>query len=275
VTGSELGNAKADPGQIEQVIMNLAVNARDAMPGGGQLTIETRNVHVSDADAAEHLGMTAGPYVALSLTDTGSGMDEPTRARIFEPFYTTKEKGKGTGLGLSTVFGIVQQSGGHVVVESELGAGTTFRVYLPRTASVAEEPRDSSRAPATLHGSETILVAEDDDQVRAVVVGILRRSGYDVLEAQNGGEALLVCEQHADRIHLLVTDVIMPRMSGRKLAERLTTLRGDMRILFMSGYTDGVIAEHGILDEGVSFLQKPITPAALLFKVREALESAR
>ena len=273
LTAQSLGRVRVDPGSIEQVIMNLVVNARDAMPTGGKLTMQTGNVVLDEAYAREHLGVTPGPHVMLAVTDTGTGMDQATQARIFEPFFTTKEKGKGTGIGLSTVFGIVQQSGDHVWVYSEPGRGTTFKIYLPRVDAAVEAVR-AIEPPATLRGSETILLAEDDDQVRAVALGILRKRGYRVIEARNAGEALRQSEKHAGTIHLLLSDVVMPEMSGPELGRRLASARPDMKVLCMSGYTDDSIVRHGVLEAGIAYLQKPLTADALTTKVREVLESS-
>ena len=261
---------KADPGQIEQVIMNLAVNARDAMPRGGALTIETANTLIDENYARKHVSARLGRYVRLKVRDTGCGMDEETRLRIFEPFFTTKERGKGTGLGLSTVYGIVKQSGGHITVESQPDSGTTFRILLP----MAEEKVAEADAPAQAHspkGSETILVVEDEEAVRKLTRIILSVGGYTVLEAANGFEALELCGQRS--IDLLLTDVVMPQMSGRELVEKVSLIRPRMKVLYMSGYTDDAIVRHGVLDAGVPLLQKPFTPDTLSRKVREILDN--
>lgn len=271
--GANVGKIQVDPGQLEQVVMNLVLNARDAMPHGGNLTISTGNASLDEAYAARHAGVVPGQYVLLSVGDTGQGMDAFTRARVFEPFFTTKDQGKGTGLGLSTVWGIVTQSGGHVAVQSAVGQGTTFNVYFPRVSFEAEEAPAEPSLPTTSTGNETVLVVEDEEQVRTLVSSVLRRAGYTVLEAQDGGEGLLVCEKYPLAVHLLLTDVIMPRMNGRELAERLLRARSGMKVLYMSGYTDNVMLQNGVIDPGSSFLPKPITPQALLRKVREVLDS--
>ena len=271
VLESDLGSIKADPGQIEQIIMNLVVNARDALPQGGKLTIETKNVSLDDDYTKHHIAVVPGPFVMLAVSDTGIGMDEQTKARIFEPFFTTKLAGKGTGLGLSTVYGIVKQSGGNILVYSEAGRGTTFKVYLPRVDEGDQEYKRSAESVEDLQGSGTILLAEDEEMVRTLASQVLEMYGYQVLEAANGGAALLICERHKERIHLLITDVVMPEMSGPELADRLAQLRPKMKVLFMSGYTDDAIVHQGVLDEGTPFIQKPFAPDDLARKVKEVL----
>jgi two-component system, cell cycle sensor histidine kinase and response regulator CckA len=267
----KLGRVRADPGNIEQVILNLAVNARDAMPKGGKLTMETANVTLDETYARDHQGAQPGPHVMLAVTDTGSGMDSVTQSRIFEPFFTTKEKGKGTGLGLSMVFGIVKQSGGTVWVYSEVGQGTTFKVYLPRVGGAVETERPAT-APKSLRGRETILLVDDDDQVRVVSRAILQKAGYAVVEARSAAEAIAYAEGHTGTIDLLLTDVVMPQMSGPELAKRLGNARPAMKLLCMSGYTDDSIVRHGVLESHIAYLQKPITPEALALRVRQVLD---
>jgi len=270
----DLGKVKADPNQLEQVLMNLAVNARDSMPKGGKLTIETDNVYVDEAYASRHFSVTPGHYVVLAITDTGCGMNEATQSRIFEPFFTTKEVGKGTGLGLSTVYGIVKQSGGYVWVYSEVGRGTTFKIYLPRVDSPSEELKLRPAEVELRAGTETVLLVEDEETVRDMTREILQESGYQVLEARHGQEALRIAGQYPGAIHLMLSDVVMPQMSGRELAEQLTPLRKDMKVLYMSGYTDDAIVHHGVLEAGVAFIEKPFTPNGLARKVRETLNAA-
>jgi two-component system cell cycle sensor histidine kinase/response regulator CckA len=270
--GSDIGKVMADPGQIEQVLVNLIVNARDAMPRGGNLTIETRNVELDEEYGSKHVGVAPGKYVLLAVSDTGEGMNEEVRRRVFEPFFTTKEKGKGTGLGLSTVYGIVKQSGGNIWVYSESGKGTTFKVYLPRVASATPESGKEIVEVAPRGGTETILLVEDEAVVRGLACRILEQAGYSVIEAAKGDEALQACEEHGDEIALLLTDVVMPEMSGKELADRLKSEYPELRMLFMSGYTDEAIVHHGVLDSTVEFIQKPFTPSGLLKKVRDVLE---
>lgn len=245
------------------------------MRQGGKLTIETKNAYLDEDYAKSHIAVIPGPYVMLAVSDSGSGMDGQTQARIFEPFFTTKEAGKGTGLGLSTVYGIVKQSGGNIWVYSEVERGTTFKVYLPRVDEGTENYIRSAESKEAVRGAETILLAEDEEMVRLLARQVLEVHGYQVLEAANGGAALLICERHHEPIQLLVTDVIMPEMSGRELAERLAPLRPEMRVLYMSGYTDDAILHRGVLDEGANFIQKPFPTDALARKVREVLDAPR
>ena len=272
-----LARVKADPGQIEQVLVNLAVNARDAMPDGGRITIATANAKLSPAYAAANPEVRPGPYVLLSVADTGHGMSDETQAHLFEPFFTAKERGKGTGLGLATVYGIVQQSGGHIRVNSAAERGSTFLIYLPWVEASEDGARAEDRRllPRPSPGTETVLLAEDEEAVRRLAREILAGNGYKVLEAGNGREALLLSEAHRGEIHLLLTDVAMPKMSGRELTEQIRPLRPDLRILYMSGYTDDAILLHGFLEDGIPYLQKPFTPDGLARKVREVLDSAR
>jgi signal transduction histidine kinase len=271
---SELGNIKADPVQLEQVIMNLVVNARDAMPKGGKLSIETSNVYLDESYAREHVSVVPGEYVMLAISDTGCGMDEETRQRIFEPFFTTKEPGKGTGLGLSMVYGIVRQSGGNIWVYSEEGTGTTFKIYFPRVTAEAQEYKRTNGCAETPKGSETILLVEDAALVRTLARRVLETAGYRVLEAASAEAALKVCETiNGTRIDLLLTDVVMPGMSGNDMSKILLARQPDMPVLYMSGYTDDAIVQHGVLEPGINFLQKPFSPGALAMKVREVLDA--
>ena len=274
VLGTQIGCVKADPGYVGQVLMNLVVNARDAMPNGGTVTIATENVTLDGHQAGAHAGVAPGDYVMLSVSDTGTGMTDDVKARLFEAFFTTKPKGKGTGLGLATCQTIVQQSGGHVGVDSELGRGTTFRIYLPRVEQpVDTAPKPIQTAPPA-RGTETLLVVEDDPAVRHLAEGVLKAQGYDVLSAPNGQDALHVAREHkGSPIRLVVTDVIMPLMGGKVMAEWLKTAYPDLKILFTSGYTDEAIAQEGVLEPGIAFLPKPYTPAALTRRVRELLDT--
>jgi PAS domain S-box-containing protein len=268
---ADLGHVRADPGQLEQVLMNLVVNARDAMPGGGTLTIETANVELDKEYVEAHVPAVPGPYVMIAVSDTGTGMSEEVRRRIFEPFFTTKETGKGTGLGLSTAYGIVKQSGGYIWVYSEPGHGTAFKIYLPRVREPVERLAPPPAAER-LTGTECILLAEDDAALRRLAVEFLRKLGYTVLSAGNAEEGLAVARESKRSIDLLVSDVVMPGASGRDLARRLAELQPKARVLYISGYTDDAIVHHGMLEPGLAFLQKPFTPQALARKVREVLD---
>ncbi len=270
----ELWRVKFDPGQLDQVVMNLVVNAKDAMPKGGKLTIETVNVDLDEVYARQHgIKLKPGPFVVLAVSDTGMGIDEKTQFNIFEPFFTTKEKGKGTGLGLSTVYGIVKQNGGYIWIYSEPGQGTTFKIYLPKTEEEIAFAEEEQKQPKNLEGSETILLAEDDDSARKLIRSTLQEYGYWVLETQDGKEALQLVEHHKGPIHLLLTDVVMPGMSGRELAERLQPRQPKMKVLYMSGYTDNAIVHHGVLESGTPFIHKPFPPKALVSKVRKVLDT--
>jgi signal transduction histidine kinase len=268
----DLGRVRADPNQIEQVIVNLAVNARDAMPEGGKLTIQTCNVELDDSFTQAHLGSVPGSYALLTVTDTGAGMDASVRAHLFEPFFTTKEVGKGTGLGLATVYGIVKQSGGYISVYSEPAHGTAFKIYLPR---ISPAPSSSVPQPKTgaARGSETILVVEDESAVLTLSRRALEAQGYVVLAASDGPAALRLVERHGGTIHLLVTDVVMPGLSGHELAGKLAVLRPGIRVLYMSGYPGDAVVQHGTLPEGSAFLQKPFSPDGLARKVRDVLDA--
>jgi PAS domain S-box-containing protein len=268
----DLWMVSADAGQIEQVVMNLAVNSRDAMPAGGKLTIETANVPLDQEYARHHIAIVPGDYVMVAVSDTGMGMDEETRNRLFEPFFTTKGPGKGTGLGLSTVYGIVKQSGGNIWVYSEPGRGSTFKIYFPRSSGTAVESGAKVK-PTTTRGTETVLLTEDEDGVRQLASKVLRGLGYVVLEARSGREAVSVTEAFTGNIHLLLTDVVMPEFSGSELAQRIGVMRPGIKVLYMSGYTNEAIIHHGVLASNIAYLQKPFTPDVLARKVREVLEA--
>jgi PAS domain S-box-containing protein len=271
----ELGSVKADQGQIEQVIMNLAVNARDAMPEGGKLKIQTANVVLDQIYTRNHPGSKAGDYVMLGVTDTGTGMDAGTLAHMFEPFFTTKERGKGTGLGLATVYGIVKQSNGYIWVESALGKGSAFQIYLPRHEGQPAAEELKSGIVENLRGSESILLAEDSEALRKLAQSNLESAGFRVLSAQSGEEALEIATRHASTFDLLLTDVVMPGMNGRVLAEQLLPRQPGMKVLYMSGYTDSFIAGHGVLEPGTYLLHKPFTEEVLIRKVREVLDGGK
>jgi len=273
VQGAGLGLTRADPGQIEQVLMNLAVNSRDAMPDGGKLTIRTANVVLDSDFASRHPGTSPGVFVKISVSDTGTGMDAATQARIFEPFFTTKGPGKGTGLGLAMAYGIVKQSGGSIRCESEVGIGTTFEIFLPREVSARAMEIRAAGATPRVTGRETILLVEDEEAVRNVTRRILVAAGYQVLAAPGGAEALKLWAEHKDQVSLLLTDVVMPGMSGRELADRLLAMSEDLKILYMSGYTDEAIVHRGVLDPGTNFIGKPFNTEALLGRVRSALDA--
>jgi two-component system cell cycle sensor histidine kinase/response regulator CckA len=269
----DAGRIHADPGQIQQVLINLAINSRDAMPEGGSLLVQTGRAQLNSDYVGQHLGVKPGSYVTLEVSDTGSGMDEATRKRVFEPFFTTKPQGKGTGLGLSTVYGIVRQCGGSIDIYTEPGHGTTFRVYLPRVLDEASEEREQEQEP--VGGHETVLVVEDEDGVRKMVHTALERSGYQVLVASSGPEALGIAAAHEGPIDLLITDMIMPRMNGGELAKRFEKLRPAMALLFISGYAGNTLQTTGNLESQAAFLQKPFAPAALLSRVRELLDARK
>jgi CheY-like chemotaxis protein len=274
VSGVDLGPVKVDAGQFEQILVNLAVNARDAMPEGGKLLIETANVDLDEEYCVMHPYVRPGRFVMLAVSDTGHGMSEEIKRQIFEPFFTTKPKGTGTGLGLATIYGVVKQAKGSIEVYSEVGKGTTFKIYVPRVDDKTAGPPESSPPMELLGGSETVLLVEDEAVVRDLGVRILAGLGYRVMRAGNGDEAIALAGEHGERIDLLLTDVVMPGMSGRDLANRLTRIHPEARVLFTSGYTDNVIVHHGVLDEGVSFIGKPYSPSALAKKVREVLDKA-
>jgi two-component system cell cycle sensor histidine kinase/response regulator CckA len=272
---TQLGHVHIDQGSIEQVILNLALNARDAMPKGGRITIRTSNVDLRDDNAPTNCKVAAGPYVVLAVSDEGAGMSPEIMTHIFEPFFTTKGNGKGTGLGLATVYGIVKQSGGDISVESKLRQGSVFKIYLPRVKSPSDSKPQGTNGGEAPRGSETILVAEDEDIVRKVVVRALRKKGYTVLPARSGPEAILISAKHSDPIHLLLTDVIMPGMNGRELAESMAPKRPGMATLYMSAYNQEIIAQRGVLAPGTALIEKSFSSEGICQKVREVLDTAR
>ena len=274
VLARDLGDIKNDRSQLSQVILNLVANARDAMNKGGRLTIETSNTYLGEAYARDHLDVVPGPYVQLSVTDSGQGMDKETVSRIFEPFFTTKEQGAGSGLGLATVYGIVRQSGGHIWVYSEPGRGTTFKIYLPRVSGASGEESEQSADTTVSNGTETILLVEDSKLLARVTRDFLVATGYRVLLAAEASEALHIAAEYPGRIHILLTDVVMPHMNGRELSEELLKKRPEVKVLYMSGHTAGVISQNALLDEDVAFIEKPFTHEGLARKIRQLLETA-
>jgi two-component system, cell cycle sensor histidine kinase and response regulator CckA len=268
----DLGLVKADPGQVSQVLMNLAVNSRDAMPNGGKLVIETANVELDDTYGRQHLGARPGPHVMLAVSDTGTGMDSDTLAHVFEPFFTTKETGKGTGLGLSMVYGIIKQSNGYIMAYSEPGRGTTFKIYFPRTQESVSPPQKTEEEEIP-RGTETVLVVEDEPALRELTCVLLGDAGYTVLESSGVEDALETARDAQRKIDLLLTDIVMPRLDGRELANQMVSFRPDLKVLYMSGYTDDIIVHRGALTQETVLVQKPFTKRTLLQKVRETLDS--
>jgi CheY-like chemotaxis protein len=269
----DLGIVRVDPGQVEQVVMNLAVNARDAMPRGGRLSIATSRLEIAEASGRTRAGMLPGSYACITVADTGSGMTPEVKARVFDPFFTTKDPGKGTGLGMAVVHGIVTQSNGYVELESEPGAGTRFSIYFPLVdARLEVAEMEDARAAELPQGSGTILLAEDEDALRNLLGQVLVECGYRVLQARDGKDALQLAQSHEGPIHLLVSDVVMPHLAGRELAERLQALRSEMKVLFLSGYTDDAVVRHGVLQAEFAFLQKPFSPVVFARAVRELLD---